>query len=187
MNLQPFTSADVAAVRDQLGREPRAVAGVAWRCPCGRPGVIATEPRLPNGSPFPTTYYATCPRLTGPISTLESSGLMAEMSQRLLEDEDLAARYRAAHEDYLARRAELGDVPGIEFEAGTERAQDVEHEPDDDEVHADVEDERGDDVQLADERHGHVVDPGLQHRAARDHRAQSVAGREEQADQNHRE
>ena len=39
---------------------------------------------------------------------------MAEMSQRLLEDEDLAARYRAAHEDYLARRAELGDVPEID-------------------------------------------------------------------------
>ena len=32
----------------------------------------------------------------------------------LLEDEDLAARYRAAHEDYLARRAELGDVPEID-------------------------------------------------------------------------
>ncbi|MEA5647188.1 MAG: DUF501 domain-containing protein, partial [Cutibacterium granulosum] len=45
MDLQPFTPADVATVRDQLGREPRAVAGVAWRCPCGRPGVIATEPR----------------------------------------------------------------------------------------------------------------------------------------------
>ena len=79
--------------------------------------VVATfrsAPRLPGGTPFPTSYYATCPRLTGPISTLESSGLMAQMSQRLLEDEDLAARYRAAHEDYLARRAELGDVPEID-------------------------------------------------------------------------
>ena len=76
--------------------------------------LLRTAPRLPGGTPFPTSYYATCPRLTGPISTLESSGLMAEMSQRLLEDEDLAARYRAAHEDYLARRAELGDVPEID-------------------------------------------------------------------------
>jgi hypothetical protein len=35
------------------------------------------------------------------------------MSERLRQDEDLAARYRAAHEDYLRRRAALGDVPEI--------------------------------------------------------------------------
>jgi hypothetical protein len=38
---------------------------------------------------------------------------MREMSERLRQDEDLAARYRAAHEDYLRRRAALGDVPEI--------------------------------------------------------------------------
>lgn len=105
---------DLETVHQQLGRPARATVDVAHRCPCGGPTVLRTAPRLPGGTPFPTSYYATCPRLTGPISTLESSGLMAEMSQRLLEDEDLAARYRAAHEDYLARRAELGDVPEID-------------------------------------------------------------------------
>ena len=55
--LEEFTEDDRQAVRDQLGREPRGVAGVAWRCGCGKPAVIATEPRLPNGTPFPTTYY----------------------------------------------------------------------------------------------------------------------------------
>lgn len=105
---------DLEIVHRQLGRPARATVDVAHRCPCGGPTVLRTEPRLPGGTPFPTTFYATCPRLTGAISTLETSGLMAQMSQRLLEDEDLAARYRAAHEDYLARRAELGDVPEIE-------------------------------------------------------------------------
>ena len=104
MDLQPFTSADVATVRDQLGREPRAVAGVAWRCPCGRPGVIATEPRLPNGNPFPTTYYLTCPRAASLIGRLEASGLMAQMTERLAEDADLAAAYRQAHESFLEER-----------------------------------------------------------------------------------
>lgn len=75
---------------------------------------MRTLPRLPNGTPFPTTYYATCPRLTGAISTLEASGLMREMTQRLAEDPELASAYRAAHEDYLRRRAELGEVPEIE-------------------------------------------------------------------------
>jgi hypothetical protein len=73
-----------------------------------------TEPRLPDGTPFPTTFYATCPKLTGAISTLESQGVMREMTDRLGTDEDLAAAYAAAHEDYLARRAAMGSVPEIE-------------------------------------------------------------------------
>lgn len=108
------TEADLAAVEAQLGREPRGVAEVAWRCPCGKPGVVKTEPRLPNGTPFPTTYYLTCQRATSAVSTLEASGLMAEMSQRLTEDEELAASYRAAHEAYLADREELGHVEEID-------------------------------------------------------------------------
>ena len=76
--------------------------------------MVRTLPRLPDGTPFPTSFYATCPRLTGAISTLESQGVMKEMSERLLGDEDLAAAYRRAHDDYLARRAALGEVPEIE-------------------------------------------------------------------------
>jgi uncharacterized protein len=107
-------SEDLRAVHEQLGRVPRGVAAVAHRCPCGRPDVLRTEPRLPDGTPFPTTFYVTCPRLTGAISTLESSGMMREMTQRLAGDPELAATYSAAHEDYLRRRAELGDVAEIE-------------------------------------------------------------------------
>ena len=106
--------ADLDAVQAQLGRLPRGVAAVAHRCPCGRPDVLTTEPRLPDGTPFPTTFYATCPRLTGAISTLESTGVMKEMTDRLAEDSDLAEAYAAAHEDYLARRSELGRVDEIE-------------------------------------------------------------------------
>jgi hypothetical protein len=104
---------DIVAVSRQLGREPRGVVEVAHRCTCGLPDVVRTRPRLPDGTPFPTSLYATCPRLTGAVSTLESSGVMVEMSQRIQDDPDLAARYAAAHDDYLARRAELGEVPEI--------------------------------------------------------------------------
>ena len=105
---------DAAVVEAQLGRPSRGAVGVAWRCPCGKPGVVATAPRLPDGTPFPTTYYLTCPRAVAAVSTLESEGVMAEMTARLADDPDLAADYRAAHEAYLAARAELGDVPEIE-------------------------------------------------------------------------
>jgi hypothetical protein len=108
------TAADIEAVDAQLGRVPRGVVAVAHRCPCGRPDVLTTEPRLPDGTPFPTTFYATCPKLTGAISTLESQGVMREMTERLGTDEELAAAYAAAHEDYLARRAALGSVAEIE-------------------------------------------------------------------------
>jgi hypothetical protein len=105
---------DLAAVRAQLGRTPRGVVAVAHRCGCGLPDVVRTSPRLHDGTPFPTSYYLTCPRASAAVGTLEAGGTMREMSRRLAEDGDLAARYRAAHEDYLRRRAELGEVPEID-------------------------------------------------------------------------
>lgn len=108
------SASDTAAIERQLGRVPRGTVEVSARCACGCPTVVRTLPRLPDGTPFPTSFYATCPRLTGAISTLESQGVMKEMTDRLAEDEELAASYRRAHEDYLARRAELGEVPEID-------------------------------------------------------------------------
>jgi uncharacterized protein len=105
--------ADRESVAKQLGREPRAIRTVAHRCPCGNPDVIETSPRLPDGTPFPTLYYLTCPRVASAIGTLESSGLMREMTDRLRTDPDLAAAYARAHEAYLARREEIGSVDEI--------------------------------------------------------------------------
>lgn len=107
---------DRAVVAVQLGRPPRAIRAVAHRCQCGNPDVIETSPRLPDGTPFPTLYYLTCPRAAAAIGTLEASGLMREMTDRLSTDEELAAQYRSAHESYLARReqiAHVGEIAGI--------------------------------------------------------------------------
>jgi hypothetical protein len=110
---------DEAVVAAQLGRPPRAIHAIAHRCPCGNPDVVTTEPRLPGGTPFPTTYYLTCPRVNSRIGTLEASGLMREMQERLATDPALAKAYRRAHDAYLADRAAVGeaaghDVPEIE-------------------------------------------------------------------------
>ena len=109
----PVDGDDLAAVARQLGRPPRGTHAVAHRCPCGLPDTVVTEPRLPDGTPFPTTYYLTCPRATSLIGTLEGSGLMRELEARLRDDPALAAAYRAAHDGYLADRRELGDVPEL--------------------------------------------------------------------------
>jgi uncharacterized protein len=105
---------DLAVLREQLGREPRGVVDVAARCVCGRPTVVRTAPRLEDGTPFPTTFYLTCPPAVAAVSGLEARGVMREMTERLGVDPELAAAYRAAHEDYLARRARLGVVPEVE-------------------------------------------------------------------------
>jgi hypothetical protein len=109
------TDADLAVVENQLGRSPRDVHAISYRCPCGKPAVVETPPRLSNGEPFPTFYYATCPRLTAAISTLETTGMMGEMQARLETDAVLAGEYAAAHDDYIAARSALQiDVPEVE-------------------------------------------------------------------------
>ncbi|MGI5120224.1 DUF501 domain-containing protein [Marinactinospora thermotolerans] len=109
-----FTSADRAAVELQLGRAPRGVRGVAHRCPCGLPDVVRTAPRLEDGTPFPTTYYLTCPRAASAIGRLEADGLMREMTDRLDTDPQLRAAYEKAHESYVADRAALARADGVE-------------------------------------------------------------------------
>ena len=105
---EPVTARDEAVIEAQLGRPPRSIHAIGHRCPCGNPDVVATEPRLEDGTPFPTTFYLTCPRAASMIGTLEASGLMKEMSQRLEENQDLADAYRRAHEAYLAYREAIG-------------------------------------------------------------------------------
>lgn len=108
---------DLDAVARQLGREPRGVLDIAYRCPNGEPGVVKTAPKLPDGTPFPTLYYLTHPVLTAAASRLESSGLMREMSDRLQSDPELAAAYRRAHESYLAERDAIESL-GTTFSGG---------------------------------------------------------------------
>ena len=96
--------ADLDAVARQLGREPRGVLEIVYRCPNGEPGVVKTAPKLPDGTPFPTLYYLTHPTLTAAASRLETTGMMREMTERLELEPELAAGYRRAHESYLADR-----------------------------------------------------------------------------------
>jgi hypothetical protein len=62
------TEKDLETITAQLGRNPRDVSAVAHRCPCGQADVVTTPPRLADGTPFPTFYYATCPKLAGQVA-----------------------------------------------------------------------------------------------------------------------
>ena len=111
------TQEDLDAVAAQLGRTPRGVLAIAYRCPDGAPGVVKTAPKLPDGTPFPTLYYLTDPRLTAEACRQESAGVMKEMTERLAHDEELAAAYRRAHESYLAERNAIESL-GTDFTGG---------------------------------------------------------------------
>lgn len=113
----PVSERDRATIHEQLGRPPRGLRAVAARDEDGAPAVVQTHPRLENGTPFPTLYYLTSPRLVSMVSALESEGLMRAMTERLAEDEQLAAAYRRAHESYLAERDAIEPL-GTDVSAG---------------------------------------------------------------------
>ena len=114
---QQVSQDDLDVIAKQLGRVPRGVLEVSYRTPDGRPAVVKTAPRLPDGTPFPTLYYLTDPRLTAEASRQESAGVMREMTARLAEDPELAAQYRRAHESYLAERDAIESL-GTDFTGG---------------------------------------------------------------------
>jgi uncharacterized protein len=107
-------AADAAVVSVQLGRPARGLRAVVHRCSCGLPDVVETEPRLADGTPFPTFFYLTCPRAIAQVSRLEAAGLMAELNVRLAGDPDLVRAYAAAHRDYLARREAVAYVAELD-------------------------------------------------------------------------
>jgi len=108
------TEADYRALEIQLGRPMRGLVGIAARCACGAPAVVVTEPRLPDGTPFPTLYYMSLPEGTKEASRLEAAGKMAEYQARLAEDADAKALYEKAHESFLHTRTQLGVVDEID-------------------------------------------------------------------------
>ncbi len=112
MPYPPVTDAELAVLRAQLGRPARGAVGIAARCVCGNPTVVATAPRLDDGTPFPTFYYLTHPAATAAMSTLEAEHAMPELAA-LLDDDETRDAYRLAHESFLRDRAAYGDVPEI--------------------------------------------------------------------------
>lgn len=113
MIFEPASDQDLKIFSEQLGRPVRGVLGVGARCASGHPAVAVTAPRLPDGTPFPTLYYLTCPEAVKYCSQLEAAHLM-EQAAALLEEAEFAGAYRAAHEDYLATRQAIEQVPEIE-------------------------------------------------------------------------
>lgn len=101
---------DLKKIELQLGRAPRDLIEVVARGTCGNPAVVKTKPRLQDGTPFPTLYYLTCPKLNSIIGSLEATGFMKVLEAKLAQDENLQKNYFLAHESYLKEREEIENV-----------------------------------------------------------------------------
>lgn len=108
---------DIEIITQQLGRAPRGILEVVYRTREGVPVVIKTAPILEDGTPFPTLYYLTEPKLVALVSQLESTGLMRKMSAELQSNSELASKYRLAHQSYLKDRNQLTNLH-TEFTGG---------------------------------------------------------------------
>ena len=103
---------DLEAVSEQLGRSPDIPFEVVARCEAagGHPLVIRNHPLDPEGRPFPTLYWLTCPVAVRKVSGIESDGWIGRLNLRMEEDPDFAAAVERAHRAYAGERARA--LPG---------------------------------------------------------------------------
>jgi hypothetical protein len=104
---------DAELAAGMVGRPLRGDSAVAVRCGWGLPAVLRVDPRLPDGTPFPTAFWLSCPLAVREIGRLEASGVMTELTDTVAGDEQLAAAYTGAHRRFVAFRDALGgSLPG---------------------------------------------------------------------------
>lgn len=91
----------------QIGRDPRGLLEISFRCGYGYPAVIKTRPLLRGDDDFqifPTLFWLTCPYRVENISRIESEGLISELEDRLHESEKLRNKYFKQQEEYVKER-----------------------------------------------------------------------------------
>jgi uncharacterized protein len=104
---------DRLIVERQLGRPPRAFRRVVVRCPFGRPAVVEQAPFDPDGTPFPTQFWLTCPHLVAQVARVEASGGVERWSRAAEVDGELRASLERAEAGQRALRPELpGGIGG---------------------------------------------------------------------------
>jgi uncharacterized protein len=99
----------VAVLSEQLGRPARGGPAVVNRCGHGLPVVVRVDPRLEDGTPFPTTFWLACPLARSAVGRLEADHEMVRLNERLATEPELQAEYSATAERFVAFRDRLGE------------------------------------------------------------------------------
>ncbi len=111
-----------AVISRQIGRPVRGRSAVVHRCAWGLPTVIRVDARLPDGTPFPTLFWQTCPALRSQIGRLEADRSMVGINERLDTEPDFQAAHEAAQDRYRDLRDQFGGpLPGDPYAGGNPR------------------------------------------------------------------
>lgn len=118
----PVDDGELAVLSAQLGRPARGRPAVVHRCAFGLPSVARVDPRLEDGTPFPTVFWLTCPLLRSQVGRLEADHAMVGLNQRLETEPELAEAYAAGSDRYIGFRDQLGGpLPGDPSAGGMPR------------------------------------------------------------------
>ena len=79
---------DKKTVEAQLDRSVRSDINVTTKCHFNLPVVIKVPPNLDDGTPFPTSYWLTCPMYNKKVGSLESHGMIKELDKQLKENKN---------------------------------------------------------------------------------------------------
>ena len=98
---------DRAVVAAQIDRPPRSPVDVVARCHLEVPIATKVPPLLDDGTPFPTTYWLTCPLAVVRIGRIEAGGGVKTAEAMIEDDPALGGSYRAAMDRYGDERDAL--------------------------------------------------------------------------------
>lgn len=97
------TAEQLTMIREQIGREPRGLVGIAVQNKQGVPLVLKME-TLVDDKPFPTLYWLSSKDLYQAIAEIETAGAVKALEQELQEDEALKAAHLADQQRYADLR-----------------------------------------------------------------------------------
>jgi hypothetical protein len=91
-------------VAAQIGRPSRSDFEVRASCALGLPVVIDVPPVLEDGTPFPTTFWLTCPLASKRIGRIEGAGGVKQLERYAEHDEAFGVALDEAHARYARDR-----------------------------------------------------------------------------------
>ena len=101
---------DSKIVELQIGRKLRSNSEVSCRCHLNIPAVIKVPPKLDDGTPFPTTFWLTCPMYSKKIGSLESHGLIKELDKDIDNNPNLKKQWETRQISYEQERDKLETI-----------------------------------------------------------------------------
>jgi hypothetical protein len=98
-----ISDSDKDIIRQQIGREPQGIVKIAARAKNTVPLVLQMR-SIVDGKPFPTLYWLCSKDLSKAIGSIETTGWVKDIEQRIATDESLKEQFFANQQQYVNKR-----------------------------------------------------------------------------------